>query len=278
MTGDGQRVTGTAAGVPFVALPPKQERPDSPVVIAWHLMDPPRSETAFASAVPMNSLDAWRFYFGLPMFVSRIPAGGFEQVLALATEDAVLKLYEPVFNQALFEFEPALGELRERFSMGSGPVALVGGSAGGAIALLVMTESSVPVKAAVLINPMVKTRVAVDAMSKHFGVTYAWSERSLAAGRRFDFVARAQEIALRGAPAVKLIVGENDDTGFKHPAALLKEALAGLYEDPNRVDLAIVPGMGHGFVEEPGLEPAPQTPDAAEVDRLTTDWLRKHLR
>ena len=38
-----------------------------------------------------------------------------------------------------------------------------------------------------------------------------------------------------------------------------------------------VPEMGHALGDEPGVQPAPQTPAAAEVDRLAVDWLRRHL-
>ena len=70
-------LSGIAAGVPFVALPPSGgSRPDAPVVLAWHLLDAPRTEIAFASAVPLSGLDAWRIYFGLPLSGSRMPDGG----------------------------------------------------------------------------------------------------------------------------------------------------------------------------------------------------------
>ena len=49
-------VTGTAAGVPFLAVPPPVPRPSAPVVVAWHLMDPPRTEAAFAAALPLRRL------------------------------------------------------------------------------------------------------------------------------------------------------------------------------------------------------------------------------
>jgi hypothetical protein len=40
-----ERTSGTAAGVPFVAIPPAAgPRASAPVVLAWHLLDPPRSE------------------------------------------------------------------------------------------------------------------------------------------------------------------------------------------------------------------------------------------
>jgi hypothetical protein len=32
------------------------------------------------------------------------------------------------------------------------------------------------------------------------------------------------------------------------------------------------------LADPPGDDPAPQTPSAAEVDRLAVDWFRRHLR
>jgi hypothetical protein len=39
----------------------------------------------------------------------------------------------------------------------------------------------------------------------------------------------------------------------------------------------MVAGMGHALADEPGVEPAPQTPAAAEVDRHVAAWLRAAL-
>src|SRR5919197_6457180 len=40
-------ITGRAAGVPFIAVPPANgPRPDAPTVVGWHLLDPPRTEAA----------------------------------------------------------------------------------------------------------------------------------------------------------------------------------------------------------------------------------------
>jgi pimeloyl-ACP methyl ester carboxylesterase len=97
--------------------------------------------------------------------------------------------------------------------------------------------------------------------------------------RRIDFVSRADEIAKRkDQPAVLLVVGEDDDIqGFREPAAELRAALADRYTDPDRVEMVLVPGMEHTLAEEPGVEPAPQTAHAAEVDRLAMQWLRRYL-
>ena len=65
--------------------------------------------------------------------------------------------------------------------------------------------------------------------------------------------------------------------GFHAPAQRLRAALADRYADPERVQLRVVPGMGHALAAEPGVEPAPQTPEAATVDRYAVDWLHQHL-
>jgi dienelactone hydrolase len=212
------------------------------------------------------------------MFGSRELPGGFEEFMRLASEDAVLNIYGPVCEQAAAEFEPALAELRDRLHLGSGPVGLVGGSAGAAVALLVLAESNVTITAAVLVSPLVQLRSAVDATAAQFGITYEWSDSSLAAASRLDFVERAGEVAQKGQPATLLVVGEDDDAGFREPAAALRDALRPLYADARRVELVTVSRMAHALADEPGIDPAPQTPHAAEVDRLAVDWLSRHLK
>ncbi len=124
-----------------------------------------------------------------------------------------------------------------------------------------------------------RLRRVVDAIAGRFGTTYTWSAGSLEVARRLDFVARADELARRPVqPAILLLVGQEDDPGgFREPAAELRDALARRYADPSRIELVEVAGMGHALAEEPGVEPAPQTPAAVEVDRLAVQWLRRFL-
>jgi pimeloyl-ACP methyl ester carboxylesterase len=272
-------LAGVAAGVPFVAVPPAAgPRPDAPIVVAWHLLDPPRTEAAFAAALPLAGLDAWRIYLGLPMTGSRSPAGGMDELMRLASEDAVLRVHGPIASQAAEEFGHAFVLLRDQLDLRDGPVGLVGGSIGSAVAQLVLAEGAVQAQAAVLVSPVVQLQSMIDALSRRFGVTYSWSQPSLAFASRLDFVARVGETARHGEPAVLLVVGEQDDAdGFHAPARRLYEALATRYADPERVRLHVVPGMAHALAAEPGIEPAPQTPEAAEVDRHASEWLRQHL-
>ncbi|MFW6090716.1 MAG: prolyl oligopeptidase family serine peptidase [Actinomycetota bacterium] len=272
-------ITGNAAGVPFVATPPAAAESDTaPVVVAWHLMDAPRTEAAFAAALPLDGLDAWRIYLGLPLSGARLPEGGYDELMRLGYEDAVLNLQGPVTAQAAAEFPAALDELRDRLGLGGGPVGVLGGSVGAAVALLAVTDSDVAIDAAVLVSPLVQLRAAVEAMGRQFGVAYAWSDESLRVAERLDFVARAAEVARAGEPAVLLVVGEDDDPdGFQRPAAELRDALAKEYRDGDRVDLVSVPGMAHALAEEPGTEPAPQTLQAATVDAHAAGWFQRHL-
>ncbi|OZM81848.1 S9 family peptidase [Pseudonocardia sp. MH-G8] len=266
-------ITGTAAGVPFLAVPPAGGRADAPVVVAWHLMDAPCTEAAFAAALPLAGLDAWRIYLGLPLCGSRLPAGGFDELMRLGYEDAVLNLQGPISAQAAAESAPAVAELRDRLGLGDGPVGLLGGSLGAAVAQQVVADRQLDVAASVLVSPLVQLRPAVEALGRVFGVEYPWSESSLEVARRMDFVARADEVA--ACPATRLVVGaEDDEAGFREPASRLRDALE---RRSVAADLVVVPGMGHALAEEPGIEPAPQLPAAAEVDRLAADWFTRHL-
>jgi pimeloyl-ACP methyl ester carboxylesterase len=259
-------ITGQAAGVPFVALAPSAgERAEAPVVVAWHLLDSPRTEQAFAAAVPLDGLDAWRIYFGLPLSGARTPAGGPEELMRLGFEDAVLKLHWPIVSAAVAEFPAAFAELRERLELAAGPVGVMGGSLGAAVAQLVLAESGRDFAAAVLLSPVVQLRGAVEAGGRRFGVSYPWSEESGAVADRLDFVARAGEF---GDTPVLLVVGEEDDEGFREPAAALASVLP-------RAELVTIPAMGHALAEEPGLEAAAQTPPAKAVDRAAVDWFER---
>jgi pimeloyl-ACP methyl ester carboxylesterase len=264
------RFTGTAAGVPYVALAPASgPRPGAPVVLAWHLFDAPRTEDAFAAALPLDGLDAWRIYLGLPLTGKRLPAGGWDAVMRLGYEDAVLKLYAPSILGAAEETVPALAALRAEHGIGDGPLAVLGGSAGAAVAQLVAAEAGLGIRAAVLVSPVVRLRPIVAAVGQMLGVTYGWTEASDAVADRLDFVARAG--ALRGTD-VLLVVGEDDDRdGVLGPAAELHEALG------EHAALVTVPGMAHALADEPGVDPAPQVPHAATVDRHASAWLAARL-
>lgn len=271
-------ITDVAAGVPFVALPPAESSDEiAPMIVVWHLFDAPRSDTAMAAALPLAGLRAWRVYLGLPLCGSRLPAGGHDEVMRLGSEDAVLNLFGPVTAQAVDEFGTALPVLRERLPIDRGPIVLVGASAGALVALSVLADTDVPVRAMTLISPAIRLASVVTANERRFNVTYAWNEASLRIAERLDFLERSDEIADRDID-VLLVTGElDDDEGFREPARRLCDALSGSRVTSGRATLVEIPGMVHALAEEPGIEPAPQTVDAARVDAAVTAWLARQL-
>ncbi|GLZ47288.1 hypothetical protein Acsp06_34730 [Actinomycetospora sp. NBRC 106375] len=191
-----------------------------------------------------------------------------DELMARGYEDAVMLMHGPVNARAADEFDGALQALRERYGFAGGPLAIFGGSAGAGVALEVATRRD-DLAALVGVSPMLRLRPVVATLGKMFGVDYRWSPESDAVAARMDYVARAGEL---GTLPVRLVLGSEDDaTAFLEPARELAAAAAG----PS--DVVVIEGMGHALAEEPGLEPAPQTPHAAEVDDHAVGWFRKYL-
>jgi dienelactone hydrolase len=269
--------TGVAAGVPYVALPPSTDGP-APLVVTWHLMDSPRTPAAMAAALPLDAVPAWRVYLGLPFSGDRMPDGGVEVVFARAREDTLLRFLGPVIEQAAAEFPAALAALREQLPTDGTPVTVVGGSAGGGAALLVLADRNVEVRAGVVINAGITARSLVAVTEELFDLTYTWSDASRAVAERLDFVARAGDIAARTPqPPLLIVSGAEDHAGFQADAKALDAALRARYAQPSDVTYVSVPGLAHPLADEPGLEAAPQTALARTVEGIVSGWLRERL-
>jgi pimeloyl-ACP methyl ester carboxylesterase len=281
MSHESTALRGIAADVPFVALPPAERRDGdeaAPLIVAWHLNDPPRSAAAMASALPLAGVAAWRVYLDLPMHGRRQLPGGLDEFMQLGYEDAVLKAFEPQVSQAVAEVPAVLAELQARLPLTDGPIGLVGASIGTLPAQLVIAEGAARVAAAALISPVIQLAEVVAANERRFNVTYPWSDASRAVASQLDFFARALEIAARDPqPALLLITGAEDDPAFRLQTQRLHSELRQRYKDPERLRQMSIPGMKHGFATEPGIEPAPQTTEAQLVDAATTNWFRGYL-
>lgn len=261
-----QLIGVTANGVPYLAIPGPD---DAPVVVAWHLLDPPRTEAAMAAALPLDGLDAHRIYLGLPMSGSRSLPGGPDGIFGLLAQDAPGLVHGPIWTQAVDEFPAAFAEIREAIGVHQdAAVGLVGGSMGSAVAAGVLAAGTSGARAAVLVSPMMQLRTLIDTMAPMFG-GYTWTPEAEAFAARMDFVARAPEVAASGA-AIRIVAGADDDA-----AAFLEPARA--FAQATGAELHLVDGLGHALAEEPGVEPAPQTAGARRVDALAAEWLRTHL-
>jgi pimeloyl-ACP methyl ester carboxylesterase len=271
-----ETITGTAAGVPYTALPPARaiDGP-APLIVSWHMLDAPRTDAAFAAALPMTGLPAWRVHLGMPMCGARMVDGRVDAAIELAREDALMAFLAPFTHQAADEFPAALAALRDQLPVDDEPVSVLGASLGGAVALQVLIASEIPIKAVALVNPAVRIRSAVGLVEGLAGHAYRWTAESHKAAGELDFVARAGDLTAH--PPLLLVSGEQDHPELRTDAASLVDALRERYAHPEEVELVTVPDLAHPLADEPGLEPAPQLPTARAVDEILTEWLRRQL-
>ena len=262
--------TGTTdQGVPYLLLAPRSGAADAPLVVAWHLLDPPRTEAAFAAALPLDGLDAWRLYLGLPMSGSRTPEGGMDAIFAMMGQDAPGLLHGPIHSQAVAEAPAAIAEVRERAGIADGvPVGLMGGSMGAAIVAELLATRALDARAAVLLNPLLELRPMIDAVSPMFG-GYTWTPAGDAAAAKIDYVRRADEVAASGA-SVRVVVGAGDEPWFVASAAAFADAVGA---ELHAVD-------GRRARARRGARRRTRAADGrprASTTRSPTDWFRRHL-
>ena len=215
----------TANGVPFVALPPEGTAAARALVLLWHRADPPRSDAALAAAVPLRALPAWRVYLGMPLYGRRLPAGGFDEIMRLAFQDAVTLLFQPSVGGAVAELLEALADVRARLGIDTAlPVGLFGFSQGGAAALLTLSQATLPVRAAMTFGAAIDLPTVIDGVAAWHNVTYEWTaeRRALAVGLSTSH--RATALAASGAP-ILLAYGADDPLPVREPAEELAVAI-----------------------------------------------------
>jgi len=272
-----ETITGTAAGVPFTALPPTGATDGpAPLIVTWHMLDAPRTDAAFAAALPMTRVPAWRVHLGMPMCGARMVDGRVDAVIELIRKDPLMAYLAPFVYQAADEFPAVLAALRDQLPVDDEPVGVLGGSLGGAVALEVLTTGRIPIKAVALVNPAARIRSAVELIEAGFGQTYPWTAESRKTADELDFVARVAG-GVTAQPPLLLVSGELDHPAFRTDAAALVDALRERYTHPDAVELTNVPDLAHPLAEEPGLEPAPQLPRAKAVDEILTQWFLQQL-
>jgi hypothetical protein len=267
---------GVAAGVPFVALPPACDLAEAGVVVIWHGMDPPRTARSMAATLPLNGLNAWRIYLDLPRHGRRVAAGAVAATAGTCIDEWVVDVVGPVVEGAAEEFPDVLAELGALLPLGDAPLGLLGGGAGAVVAQLILAEAALPVRAAALVNPLGRLGGTVDGPGVCGDRNCCHIESSRQVADRLDFVARAHTVLEhRSWPVLVLVTGVDDHAGIRTAADELWFALS--TRNPEQASLVTLPGTRGALADEPGIEPAPQTPDAMRVDMAVTDWFRRSL-
>jgi pimeloyl-ACP methyl ester carboxylesterase len=274
-----ETITGTAAGIPFTALPPAGATDGpAPLIVTWHMLDAPRTDAAFAAALPMTRVPAWRVHLGMPMCGARMVDGRVDAILELARKDELMAFLAPFVHQAADEFPAALASLRDQLPVDDEPIGVLGGSLGGAVALEVLATRRAPIRAVALVNPAVRIRSVVGIVRSAMAGSdqdYPWTAESRKTADELDFVARAADLTAQ--PPLLLVSGELDHPTLRTDAVALVESLRERYAHPEAVELRTVPDLPHGLADEPGLEPAPQLATAEAVDEILTQWFLRQF-
>lgn len=261
----------TLAGVPAILRVPRHVT-RSPIVL-WHGFGSPASARALMEALPLDDVAAVKVYLGLPLFGTRTPAGGNEELARRQTQDFAMLLFKPAVMGAADELPSVVAALEQHGCMTSGQrIDLFGFSAGGTAALVAMMQGKVAVGAAVLLNASTGLNASVDAWQRALGRAYAWTPASRALAEETDAVGRAADVA-RGKtpPAILILQGSGDTVLTTAPAMALREALLPLYRrnlDEARLGMVVVPGMPHGWTDDKTA--------ADEVRRDAAAWFVRH--
>jgi predicted esterase len=139
------------AGVPLLLRSPSHPNSHTPLIVFWHGFGSPKGEADIAEAFPLEQIEAWKAYLGLPLFGQR--SVGVEDLMRRQSEDYVLQLLLPVIDQAVRELPSVVEGLRSRCNLDSNSsLGLFGFSAGGLAALSTLAEIQLPIQALVLVG------------------------------------------------------------------------------------------------------------------------------
>lgn len=270
------------AGVPIVlSFPDNRDKP-APLIVLWHGFNTPNSEQALAKTIPLEGVNAWKAYLGLPLFGARMPVGGIDELTRRVREDYLLQLFLPVVEGAVRELPNVVEALQSRFDIQSDfGIGLFGFSAGGFAAMLALAENKIPIKAAVLAGVSKDISSAVRATEQFNNSEYQWTEASQAASRRIDFVLRSEEIVINAQlPAMLFLHGGNDEIFAPDEVQQLYAALRPYYESAGCLDqlsLKIFSHLQHQI--EPPTDEISQAlrADYLALQTAVANWFEEHL-
>lgn len=186
----------------------------------------------------MNDLPAWRVHLGMPMCGARMVNGSMDAGLELLRKDVLMAALYPFVRQATEEFPAALASIRAQLPVDDGPIGVLGGSLGAAVALYILAETKIPVFAGAIVNSAIRMRSVVDL----FPGDYPYNTESENAVDSLDFVAKAGVIA--GRAPLLVVSGDLDHPALRADAFHLVDALG------ESSELLSIPGLAHPLAAE----------------------------
>jgi len=270
--------TFEAAGVPGVLAAPAGIDREAPLLILWHGFGPPPEAEELADRLPLHGLQAYRAYLDLPLFGGRRPEGGPRELGERQAEDYLQRLLWPVVERSTAEIPEVVAALREQLGAGFGRgLGLFGHSAGGLVALHVLAEGVLPVRAAATYGAPASPEAPLNEIEELVGEPYDWTPDARGRADRLDIAARADEIASREAkPHVLLLHGGEDGrvppSDARHMSRALRRAFR---ESPGEAEVRaeILAGRGHSIGPECGGGGEPDS----ELGARLLAWYRERL-
>lgn len=267
-----------AAGVPGVLAAPAGIDHEAPLLVLWHGFGPPPEAAGLAERLPLRGLEAYRVYLDLPLFGGRRPEGGPRELGERQAEDFLGRLLWPVVERATRELPDVVESLKEQLDAGFGRgLGLFGHSAGGLVALHVLAEGTLPVRAAATFGAPASPAAPLAEIEELVGEPYEWTPEAREQARRLDIPGRAGEIAGREPAAhVLLLHGEDDDrvppSDARETARALRRA-GGRAPGAAEVRAETLAGHGHSIGPENGGEGEP----VSELEARLLAWYRERL-
>lgn len=282
MSAEGARRTVSrtieAAGVPAVVAAPAGIDHEAPLLILWHGFGPPPEAEGLAERLPLHGLQAYRAYLDLPLFGRRRPEGGPRELGERQAEDYLQRLLWPVVERATAELRDVVADLREQLDAGFGRgLGLFGHSAGGLVALHVLAEGVLPVRAAATFGAPASPETPLAEIERLVGEEYEWTPDAREKADRLDIPGRADEIAAREPkPHALLLHGGDDGRVPLSEARQMSRALCRAYrETPGEAEVRaeILAGHGHSIGQESGGGGEPDS----ELEARLLAWYRERL-
>ena len=268
----------TIASVLVLVAAPRQVTQCTPLIIMYHGFGPPNSPELLAKALPPIH-DALTVYPNLPLLGARMPAGGVEELLRRQTEDYIGQLLYPAIRGAARELPQIIKSLSRTYGLSRcSPVILFGFSAGGAAALLSLTESGVHPRAVLVVNSPLSIVQAVAGYEHESKRVYRWTVRARAASTHYNVEKSAVRIARLNPKAAFLFLQSERDAGFsvapaQSAAAALRSAASRIDPEPD-ISAIVLPGAGHYVLE--GAESATDEPTPSPVKLMIIGWITQH--
>jgi predicted esterase len=213
-------VNVTIANVPMLVAAPRRITKRTPVIIMYHGFGPPNTPQLLSQSLPPVP-NALTVYPSLPLVGARMPAGGVDELLRRQREDYVGEILYPSILGAAHELPQIIEALSKRYGLSkASPLILFGFSAGGAAALLSLTESRVRPRAVVVVNSPLSIVQAVDGYERQTKGVFTWTEKAREAAAHYDLEKSAEQIAKSHPKAAILILQSDQDAGFSVSTAL----------------------------------------------------------